>query len=304
MECKEILASIIGILFLVFSPSILYAESDLSTNSDIKISISTDKPSYFEYDVIEFSGRVSKIMPGMQVSLEVFSPIGEKVGVDQLVVNNDKTFSTSITAGGSLYTETGVYTVDVLYGMEYYVTAQTTFEYLGQRDTVPPLLLLPEDMLVDATSPDGATVHYSAKAIDDVDGVVEVVCDPPSGHFFPIKASRVSCSAFDSYGNGSVSSFVIKVRATDDRLVPEWIKDVAGFWCNDEIDDTGFVDAVQYLIDNSVIVISGGESAYSNSNVVPDWIKNNACWWQDNQISDKDFVVGLEYLVQQGIIQV
>lgn len=91
---------------------------------------------------------------------------------------------------------------------------------------------------------------------------------------------------------------------TSQLLIPDWIKNVAGFWCDGQIPDSSFVDAIKYLIDNRVIVIPLTKSSPESTEEVPSWIKNNACWWSSGQISDSDFATGIEYLVKQGIIQV
>ena len=87
-------------------------------------------------------------------------------------------------------------------------------------------------------------------------------------------------------------------------IIPDWIRNVAGFWCNDEIDDTSFVGGIQYLIENKIIIVPAAESETSSTQAIPSWIKNNACWWSDGQISDKDFASGLEFLIKNGIILV
>jgi probable HAF family extracellular repeat protein len=63
------------------------------------------------------------------------------------------------------------------------------------RDTAPPTLTVPADLAVNATSPGGALVAFSASAVDDVDGVVPVSCLPASGSLFPIGLTTVSCTA-------------------------------------------------------------------------------------------------------------
>lgn len=45
---------------------------------------------------------------------------------------------------------------------------------VGKRDTTPPTIKTPADVVVDATGPDGALVGYSVSAFDDVDGPVKV----------------------------------------------------------------------------------------------------------------------------------
>lgn len=268
----------------------------------VTISVSTNKSTYYENDRIEISGRVSEILSGYLIAFTLMQPNGELVTIDQLTVGADKKFSTSLAAGGPLYENNGIYTIKVGYGNE--SVTNTTFEYAGLRDTVPPLLILPQDMLVDATSPDGMQIEYTVKAIDDVDGVVESFCNPSTGYVFPVGDNVVSCRASDSAGNAVVKEFLITVQVSSGIIIPDWIKDVAGFWCNGEIDDSGFVEAVQYLVDNGVIVISLAEPEYSSTEMVPDWVKNNACWWSEDLISDDEFASGLEYLVQQGIIKV
>jgi len=94
------------------------------------------------------------------------------------------------------------------------------------------------------------------------------------------------------------------VKETTDIVIPIWIREVAGFWCGDEIDDGSFIKGVQYLINNDVIIVPSTVSVYGGSQEVPTWIKNNACWWSQELISDKDFVSGLQYLIEQGIIRV
>jgi len=37
--------------------------------------------------------------------------------------------------------------------------------------------------------------------------------------------------------------------------VPEWVKNTAGWWANDEIDDDTFVNAITYLIQQGLIQV-------------------------------------------------
>jgi len=87
-------------------------------------------------------------------------------------------------------------------------------------------------------------------------------------------------------------------------VIPEWIKNVGEYWCNGDLDDTEFVNAVQYLIKKEIIELENEKSKVLISNEVPEWVKNNACWWSDDKISDIDFIFGLEYLVNIGTIRV
>jgi len=103
---------------------------------------------------------------------------------------------------------------------------------------------------------------------------------------------------------GTSSSGIIDTVNSPDVLIPSWIKDVAGFWCGDEIDDSSFIEAIQYLINNDVIIVPAAASSGSGTQEIPNWIKSNACWWPQNLISDEDFAGGLQYLITEGIIRI
>ena len=91
--------------------------------------------------------------------------------------------------------------------------------YEGDRvDDTPPVIIVPGDITVDATGPNGAVVSYAASAVDDVDGSVPVTCVPPSGSTFPIGTTTVSCDASDAAGNSANASFNVHVKGADDQL--------------------------------------------------------------------------------------
>ena len=84
--------------------------------------------------------------------------------------------------------------------------------------------------------------------------------------------------------------------------IPSWIKNNAGWWADDQIDDETFVQGIQHLIKQNILQIPTTTSQESDSNEIPSWIKNNAGWWADDQIDDETFVQGIQFLIRQGII--
>ena len=76
------------------------------------------------------------------------------------------------------------------------------------------------------------------------------------------------------------------------------------YWCNGNIEDTEFVNTVQYLIKNDIIKLQNERIDALGTNEVPEWVKNNACWWSEDKIPDIDFIFGIEYLVNIGTIRV
>ena len=86
--------------------------------------------------------------------------------------------------------------------------------------------------------------------------------------------------------------------------IPSWIKNNAGWWAADEIDDTAFIEGIQYLITEGIMSIPPTESGESSGSEIPSWIKNNAEWWSADQIDDETFVSGIQYLITVGILEV
>ena len=87
--------------------------------------------------------------------------------------------------------------------------------------------------------------------------------------------------------------------------IPAWIKNNAGWWADGQIPDSAFLQGIQFLIKEGIMVIPSTETTEtSESQEVPGWIKNNAEWWAEGQIDDNSFVSGIQYLVKVGIIKV
>jgi hypothetical protein len=85
-------------------------------------------------------------------------------------------------------------------------------------DTTPPALSLPGTLMVNAASPGGAVVTYSASAIDNADPNPAVSCAPASGSVFAIGETTVWCTATDASGNSSIGSFTVKVTGAKEQL--------------------------------------------------------------------------------------
>ncbi|MFC5577837.1 HYR domain-containing protein [Lysobacter niabensis] len=82
------------------------------------------------------------------------------------------------------------------------------------KDTTPPELTLPGNLIEEATSAAGEVVTFAATAVDIVDGSVVVACTPASGSQFALGVTPVNCSAADAAGNSAAGSFTVTVRDT------------------------------------------------------------------------------------------
>ena len=295
----------------------------------IPILFSISIPSAFAAEVIVQNAPGSSV-PGCEQTNECFLPYEVSINVgDTVTWVNDDTAAHTSTGGSPSDGPSGVFDSSlILAGSSFSFTFNEagTYEYFCMVhpwmtgivivggtaptpppptivDDVPPLIIIPEDIVVEATASYGAAVTFSVKGIDNVDGILNPQCDTSSGSTFPIGETIVTCFLTDSSGNSATNSFLVTVEAPD-VLIPDWVRDVAAFWCDDEIDDSGFIQAIQYLIDNDVIIIPETQAGIGGTQGVPSWIKNNACWWSQGLISDSDFAQGIQYLIGQGIIRI
>jgi predicted secreted protein with PEFG-CTERM motif len=111
----------------------LAQENPLDT---VPITVTTDQESYADGETIVISGEVKDYISGVQVSIVVLNPIGNRVAIQQIEMGTDKTYSTSIAAGGALWKADGTYTVKVQYGGENR-SNETTFEFGGSSGGAP-----------------------------------------------------------------------------------------------------------------------------------------------------------------------
>ena len=100
---------------------------------------------------------------------------------------------------------------------------------------------------------------------------------------------------------GSISMVLPSVHAAE---IPGWIKNNAGWWADDQIDDGSFVSGIEWLVSNGIIEVPATAVSGSAESSIPGWVKNTAGWWAGNQISDDDFVNAIQHLIKVGIMSV
>ena len=94
------------------------------------------------------------------------------------------------------------------------------------------------------------------------------------------------------------------LKMMEENTIPSWIKNNAGWWADNKINDKDFISGIEHLIENKIIKVSTYVNKENSTDTIPSWIKNNAGWWSSGKISDEDFLTGIEYLIENGIINV
>ncbi|MGN6578136.1 MAG: HYR domain-containing protein [Nocardioides sp.] len=91
--------------------------------------------------------------------------------------------------------------------------ADNTFT-IAVVDDKAPVVTVPNNITMTATSAKGTVVNFSGvSATDVVDGSVPTNCTPASGSLFPMGTTTVTCTAKDKAGNSDTKDFKVTVTA-------------------------------------------------------------------------------------------
>ena len=128
--------------------------------------------------------------------------------------------------------------------------------------------------------------------------------------FIPSDVSGILVAKFENLGGNKLANleFPILVNrittAENQYFIPNWVKNNAGWWADGQIPDSAFVQGIQFLIKEGIIVVPATENETQDGSNIPEWIKTNAGWWAEGQIDDRTFANGIEFLINVGIIVV
>ena len=128
--------------------------------------------------------------------------------------------------------------------------------------------------------------------------------------FIPSDVSGILVAKFENLDGNKLAhlEFPILVdritTAENQYFIPNWVKNNAGWWADGQIPDSAFVQGIQFLIKEGIIVVPATENETQDGSNIPEWIKTNAGWWAEGQIDDRTFANGIEFLINVGIIVV
>jgi len=166
-----------------------------------------------------FSGFGASVIPGQQYAFtwptlpnDFTFPAGHRIGI-VLGANFSQFGSVNGTTQTPVTVDTKASTV-VLPIVGGYPAALAA----GLVDSGKPTLTLPDPITVDAVSPAGRVVTFTATATDLIDPSPTVTCTPASGSTFAIGTTTVTCTAKDSSQNETTGTFTVHVRGAAEQL--------------------------------------------------------------------------------------
>jgi len=102
----------------------------------------------------------------------------------------------------------------------------------------------------------------------------------------------------------SIIPTVFSESLREDFAIPDWVKNTADWWADGQIPDSAFLQGIQFLIKEEIIIVQIPTVDSEAVEEVPGWVKNTAGWWAEGKIHDITFVGAIKYLLSQGIITV
>lgn len=118
---------------------------------------------------------------------------------------------------------------DALGGLYVSNRGHGTIQRIGV-DATAPVLTVPADVVVEATSPAGAVATFSVSALDDVPGIFGVDVSQASGTTFPLGTTVVEATATDPAGNTGSASFRVIVRDTTPPVITSLTPSITRLW--------------------------------------------------------------------------
>ena len=111
-----------------------------------------------------------------------------------------------------------------------------------------------------------------------------------------------------AYTVGPQSQGVVKITGFEKGLppeilsIPQWVKENALWWSNEQISDSEFLEGIDFLLQKGVISVASKDITEKTESNVPSWFKITANWWSEGKITDDDFLNAVENLLKREII--
>jgi len=111
-----------------------------------------------------------------------------------------------------------------------------------------------------------------------------------------------------AYIIGPQSQGVVKIAGFEKGLppelpkIPQWIKENAEWWSDEQISDSEFLEGIDFLFKKGIIFVAGRQITVESEWEIPSWFKMIASWWSEDKITDDDFLNAIENLVKRKII--
>jgi len=247
------------------------------------------------------SGNVSSESDSPTVTIVIFNPDRSNfVTLSSAIANSDGFFTTDIRVGGPTWSGFGIYPIKITsegHSLEKSIEYQESFDVFEEEYVEPESTPEPETTSEPESIPEPSffTLKFSIPNFPSLDKSPQYYLDRYDNE------STYKSWVDSQFPNTSIYNVL---GYSNPVSVPDWIQNNAQWWATGDITDSVFLDGIEYMIENKIIMISNVTPNEIQNNQIPNWIRNNAHWWSQDLISEKEFVSSLEFLISEGIISV
>ena len=88
-------------------------------------------------------------------------------------------------------------------------------------------------------------------------------------------------------------------------MIPDWVRNTAGWWSQTQISDQDFAKGLEYLIKEGVIIVPEGAASEGQAEPqIPSWLRKNAGWWSQGLLSDDEFLKSIQWMIDNGFVKI
>ena len=124
--------------------------------ADESVTVTTDKLSYSEGELISISGEITYLALGNQLSLIIQSPNGNIAEIAQIEVGSDKQFSKEINPNGAYWKMPGTYTILITQDKDNQATISFEFNGIASVSETPVKSQIFEEAITEEAIPEEA----------------------------------------------------------------------------------------------------------------------------------------------------
>jgi hypothetical protein len=266
---------------------------------------------------LKISGKT--IFPKIPIIIEVFSSSNERILNDTIIPSVDGSFVFHIQSLNTEYVDVKLFHKGINNSISTTSSSATNIGIMTDK----PHYYVGESVFIFGAVPSIMSTHAINSVIlyftnPNFETFVDQVALDQNGRYtYQINELQINGTygiTANYLGKNTTTTFDVLSQITSvadsetldaETSIPSWIKNNSRWWADGAIGDNDFVQGIQFLINQKIIMVPATTpDSGTENNVIPSWIKQNAGWWADGAITDNDFVQGIQFLIKNGMIRV
>ena len=188
--------------------------------ADESVTVTTDKLSYSEGELISISGEITYLALGNQLSLIIQSPNGNIAEIAQIEVGSDKQFSKEINPNGAYWKMPGTYTILITQDKDNQATISFEFNGIASVSETPVKSQIFEEAIPEEAIPEEAiTKEAITKEIIIQDSIITETTIAVQDSIDLISYEIINGKLINAIPDMDAVSLLVYIETTDDGSI-------------------------------------------------------------------------------------